>query len=441
MVREGTLIRARPTRFEYTWGHIELIRDHPHVLGHIVGRELLKEIHSKWIKHIWDTDKEDRALQAHRGSRKTTAVLGIGAVRWLFFHPDDRIAIVRKTFTDAAEVIHMIAAFMDKPEIIALWKFAYGIIPKAVIRKQGFLTYNFKHTITPEGSLSGFGLDGSITGKHFDKIICDDIITLKDRISRAERERTKEMIRELSTNIIDPNKYIGWVGTPWHHDDGWGVIPAAPLKFPVNVCGILTPEQIAEKKRRTTPFLYACNYDLDDSVSEGSLFKEPIYSKWDYRNGVVYGQLDAAYDGGHTCALTFLSRLKGRPQYQGVGFVYEGNVKNWLMEVASLCRKYRCHVLYNETNADKGYTADALKRLQINVRTYPETQNKHVKISTHLYDIWEQIEWAEETDLNYMNQILDYSENQEPDDAPDSAASLVREAFTKKTNIDALWRA
>ena len=40
--------------------------------------------------------------------------------------------------------------------------------------------------------LTGMGIGGSLTGKHYDLIFTDDIVNLKDRASRAERERTKD---------------------------------------------------------------------------------------------------------------------------------------------------------------------------------------------------------------------------------------------------------
>ena len=52
--------------------------------------------------------------------------------------------------------------------------------------------------------------------------------------------------------------------------------------------------------------------------------------------------------------------------------------------------------------------------------------NKFVKISTYLRKNWEKIMWLEDTDPEYINEILDYSEFSEHDDSPDSAASLLR---------------
>ena len=48
-----------------------------------------------------------------------------------------------------------------------------------------------------------------------------------------------------------------------------------------------------------------------------------------------------------------------------------------------------------------------------------------MKIVSYLRQYWNQIEWLEGTDPDYLNEILDYTENAEHDDSPDSAASLI----------------
>ena len=57
--------------------------------------------------------------------------------------------------------------------------------------------------------------------------------------------------------------------------------------------------------------------------------------------------------------------------------------------------------------------------------------NKYIKISSYLKAYWNKIEWLEDTDPDYMNEILDYTENAEHDDSPDSAASMIRKFVGK----------
>jgi len=428
-------------QFKYTDAHLQAIVRHPHLLGHIAGKTKLGELHSSWIRYMWD-GCVDRALMAHRGSYKTTA-MAIGVVRNMLFFPDERIAVVRKTFTDASEVVAMIAEIMELPEIIALFHFAHGIRPRARTRREGKLLYNFKRTKTPEVSVTAHGLDGSLVGHHYDRIWLDDVITLKDRVSKAERQRSKEVIREINTNIIDPGKPVMYTGTPWHKDDGWNVIlydsDGNPIldcpKYPVSACGILSPEDVAKKKRTTTPFLYAANYDLEIEAENDLLFRDPVYGKWDYLAIGCKAHLDAAFDGDHTCALTFITSL-GNDRLQGKGWVYPGNVKDWIPEISRLCKIHKVQILYNETNADKGFVADKLKEYGVPVETYPEIQNKHVKISSYGYEVWPDIIWSDDTEDEYMEQILDYRAGQEPDDAPDSFASCVKYGFKMSSRFD-----
>ena len=426
---------------------IQLLIDNPHYIGWLIGKEKLNPLHSEWIKYCWDSN-EPRGLQAFRGGYKSTSIDMIGIIRSFLLHPDDRIALIRKSYKDASSVIKSVKQAMQIPALKKVFEHVYGYSPKATTAKEGQLNYNFKKSITPECNLTAFGIDSSLTGYHFDRIICDDIITLKDRISKAEREHTKEAVRELATNIIDPNKGSIWIGTPWHKDDAWNEINSFCdiAMYPISEYNFLGEEAVAEKKKRTTPFLFMANYELEIKRDETSLFSEPKMAEgWDYTRR-SYAHIDCAYDGNHYCALTIISPLDDddptvATKFQGIGFTYPGNCKAWAHEVARLLRRYKCRFLLNETNPDKGYFANQMEKLGARTKTYAESENKHIKISTNLYEYWDSIYWSPDTDPEYLNQILDYREGSEPDDAPDSCASLIREICKpNQSKSMALWK-
>jgi predicted phage terminase large subunit-like protein len=87
--------------------------------------------------------------------------------------------------------------------------------------------------------------------------------------------------------------------------------------------------------------------------------------------------------------------------------------------------------MYNEVNADKGMVARDLKKLGVKVVTYSETTNKYIKIVTYLKKVWKDIIFVNGTDPEYIEQITDYTDVAEHDDAPDSLASLIREMYPK----------
>jgi hypothetical protein len=418
--------------FRWTDDKLLEIATYPHILGHMTGKDKLTELHSDWIKYIWGEEQDHRSLQGHRGSYKTTAITVIGSVWYLLFHPDTRIAIVRKTFTDASECIQMIREMMQTREFISLFSYAHKNPPIMRKKQDASLVFSFKQSVTPEGNIDAYGIHTGITGKHYDRVICDDIITIEDRISKAEREKTKVRIQELRTNIIDPGKPVAFIGTPWHKNDGWTECPE-PEKYPVDQTGILTIEEQETKRRTITPVLWACNYELLHQSDDKALFQDPTYELWMTKQGTAFAQLDSAYDGDHFCALTLMSR-KANGRLQAIGWVYSGNVKDWYAFIEAKYKKYFCTTLLNEVNADKGFVASALRNHGMRVIEYSEKENKHLKISTHLYKHWLNIDWDPDTDPEYMEQVVDYREGNEPDDAPDSASSLLREKFNENSH-------
>ena len=246
--------------FSWTPDLVEKVRDYPHLLGHMVGKTKLKELHSDWCKMVWDSPGGKHfSLMAHRGAYKTTAVTEVGIVYYLLFHPADRIALIRETWTEAASTLETIKAYMRNPAIQSLFAYLHGKTPTELRSPFGSVTYDFKRTITKEGSIDAYGINQVPTGRHYDRILCDDIITIKDRLSRAHREMVKQGVLEIMTNIIDPGKNCLFVGTPWHYDDAWAmkndagrlVIPDA-IKYRPQDTKILSPQEL-EEKRSTFP--------------------------------------------------------------------------------------------------------------------------------------------------------------------------------------------
>lgn len=414
----------------------------PHLIGHIVGKTKLTKMHSKWIRDAW-TANDHYSMQAHRGAYKTTALTEVGCIWWLLFHPNDRIGLVRKPYTEAQKTLFTVRRYLEHDGIKALFAAAHGIVPKAVVQKENSLTYNFKKSITKEGSIDAHGIDGNLTGNHYDKIICDDIVTLKDRLSAAEREKTKEQFREILTNIIDPGKQVINVGTPWHKEDAHALLPPQAI-YDCYTTGVLTAEDLEKKRVTTTPVLFAANYELRHTSTADLIFGEvSAQEPWDFSHGIanIYAHIDAKFSGSHYGALTIMARRLDR-KIQAKGWTFENHVEDELDKLIERCKQYRVKKIYIENNPDKGYTAKLLrsriadKRYMIAVHEYAESMNKTMKIVTHLKGQWPNIVWDLDCEDTYLSMITDYREDQEPDDAPDSAASLIRAEFPAAESSD-----
>ena len=98
---------------------------------------------------------------------------------------------IRKTDNDIAEIIKRVGQILQTD----IWQaLAYELYKQEIKLKtftQTIIDTNLNITNKGTPELLGIGVNGSLTGKHFDIIFTDDINNIKDRISEAEREHTK----------------------------------------------------------------------------------------------------------------------------------------------------------------------------------------------------------------------------------------------------------
>ena len=65
--------------------------------------------------------------------------------------------------------------------------------------------------------------------------------------------------------------------------------------------------------------------------------------------------------------------------------------------------------------------------------------NKFIKISSYLYDEWQNVYFVNGTDDEYIEQICSYTAEADHDDAPDSLASAIRVKWNKKSEYIPIW--
>lgn len=405
---------------------IRLVKERPYKIGHLLGFTELTELHNEWIKNFV-YGRTDNTLKAHRGSYKTTAVALSLALLILLF-PNESILFMRKTDADVVEVITLVAKILESDifKLLSITLYSAEII--LLTRTQTVINTNLKTSARGTPQLMGLGVNASLTGKHFERIFTDDIVNIKDRISQAEREHTKLVYMELQ-NVKNRGGRIVNTGTTWHKEDAFSIMPEAKI-YTCYETGLMTRDEIEAVRKTMTPSLFAANYELKHIADENALFTNPNFTK-DIEciyNGICH--IDAGYGGEDSTAFTIM-RLASDGKIYAFGKLYKKHVDNCIHDMQILAEKYKAGSWYCESNADKGYLKKTLKQFGILAHDYHEAMNKHIKIVTHLYKNWADIYWLENTDSEYLSQILDYTEEAEHDDAPDSAASLCRRLKNK----------
>lgn len=404
---------------------LELIRNDPYLFGVWSGFDDLSDLHNGWIKSfLFRTD--DMTLMAHRGSYKTTC-LSIAIALMIIIYPNKNIMFFRKTDDDVKEIITQVRNLLENDYYQRIAYELYGtelILTRATAFE---IDTNLKDAVRGTSQLVGLGIKASKTGKHADIIITDDIITIVDRISRAEREYIKLQYQELQ-NIKNRGGRIINCGTPWHRDDAFQLMPN-PEKYSVYDTGMISDAEQQHLRNTLSSSLYSANYELKHIADEDALFTNPTIDDGTNTTKIYGGvcHIDASYGGTDGTAFTVLKQ-----QPDGTIYVYgelkQQHVDECLAGFEGRRRLYRAGTMYTEKNADKGYLH---KRIMAPKKNYHESMNKYVKISTHLKGKWDKIIFIKETDPEYISQIMDYTENASHDDAPDSLASLIRETIEK----------
>ena len=405
---------------------LDLIYYEPYKIGHWVGFHDLTELHNEWLRSFLYAE-EDQTLLAHRGSYKTT-VLSLFLAIHTVIDPNENVMFFRKTDDDVTEVMMQAQKILQSGVMQRIVLDLYDTELRFLKSNNSEIHTNLCTSTKGVSQVIGLGIGTSITGKHADIVVTDDIVNLKDRISRAERERTKIQYMELQNICNRDGRFVN-TGTPWHKEDAISIMPNVK-RYDCYSTGLITREKLEQLRQSMSDSLFAANYELKHIADKDAMFKNPKFTD---EKELIYGGLshiDAAYDGADGTAFTILNRLKdGR--IIGFGKRWDKHVDDCLNDIGIYHKLLRAGSISCEKNADKGYLAKELRGLGYHVNPYSESMNKFVKISTYLRSNWGNITWLEDTDPEYINEILDYNEFAEHDDSPDSAASLIRKMETR----------
>ena len=192
------------------------IYKHPEQVGVSVGFKDLKEIHGEWIREmVWGDS--DYTLMAHRAAYKSSC-LAVAISLIMVFYPTKNIIFLRKADNDVSEMIRMVNKILKSQILIDICAVLHGVLLELTEEASDHISTSLWTSPMGASQLLGIGIKSSITGKHSEIVITDDICNVSDRISKAERDRTKLQYQELQ-NIRNRGGRIINLGTKWHKDD------------------------------------------------------------------------------------------------------------------------------------------------------------------------------------------------------------------------------
>lgn len=403
-----------------------MLWNNPVKVGHWVGFRDLTELHNNWLRSFL-YKKDDQTLQGHRGSYKTTT-LALFLALHMVENPNETTLFFRKTGGDVSEVIRTTSNILKSGCVQDIVRILYNKDLILTTDSSSAISTNLTTSISGTMQLVGLGIGTSITGKHADIVVTDDIVNVNDRTSRAERERTKIAYQELQNIKNRGGRFIN-TGTPWHKEDAFSLMSNI-TKYDCYSTGLISEEQLAKIKGSMLPSLFAANYELRHIASEDVIFDNPrIGYDPAILQQAMYCHIDAAYGGEDWTAFT-IAKKQGDTIYV-LGKTWHKHVDYCMSQIIAIRQSFNAGKIWCESNADKGYLKKELKKRGERAVNYSESMNKFVKITTYLKGAWENIVFVDGTDKDYIQQILDFNENAEHDDCPDSLASIARLLYSK----------
>lgn len=405
---------------------LDLLWNEPYKIGHWVGFKDLTTLHNEWLRSFLYAN-DDQTLLAHRGSYKTTD-LSLFLALHTVEKPNENVMFFRKTDDDVTEVIIQSQKILKSGAMKEIVRQLYGTELELLKENTSEIHTNLCTSTRGVSQVVGLGIGTSITGKHADIVVTDDIVNIKDRISKAERDKTKIQYMELQNICNRGGRFIN-TGTPWHKEDAISIMPNV-IKYDCYSTGLIKRDKLEELRHSMSDSLFAANYELKHIADKDAMFKEPIFTADETLIYDGFAHIDAAYDGEDGTAFTIFKKYEDG-KIIGFGKRWDKHVDDCIEQIKMYHNRFRAGTIECEDNADKGYLRKELKGMGLPVHGYHESMNKFMKISTYLRKNWKNIIWLEETDPEYINEILDYSETAEHDDSPDSAASLLRKMDSK----------
>lgn len=150
-----------------------------------------------------------------RGHGKSEGV-GVVFPTWALLRiPELRIAVISKTADLAGERTGKVVEALER------WAPKFGVdIDDAAGQQLDMAANDAK-----EPSISPYGLESQLTGKHFDVIIWDDIADWDNQRTQTQRRNVREYFRDYEKNLIDPDSVLecggvqAMIGTRKHPQD------------------------------------------------------------------------------------------------------------------------------------------------------------------------------------------------------------------------------
>jgi len=238
-----------------------------------------------------------------RGFFKTTILTITHGTKLQINNPSIRIAVISSVLANAEDMVTAIGFSYLTNERFRMyfsdWCPRKPLAPDTTWTKKEIHVPNRGGRPVMEGTWEAFGADSTLTSRHFDHILVDDLVTRENSTTRDQMDKIKDFYKAIFPLRNDPQTPIDIIGTRWDDYDLYGDLEKDPdievIKFAsykIDESGEkipLWPERypIDElMKIKSGPkmgsYLFSCLYQQDPIPQEDAVFKKQYFKYFSY---------------------------------------------------------------------------------------------------------------------------------------------------------------
>jgi len=180
---------------------------------HYLGLQVPDHQHN-WYE--WLGKYPQSLLLSPRDHGKTTALPRVIAEHITLYNPGANVLLLSKTFDQAYKSLKLIKTDLEENERIR-HDFQNELADYYPVKN--VLQYNRGDVKKRDPTIEANGLEGALTGSHYNYILMDDIIDDKSVLTAQSRRKTKEWIEGMVLPLLEPGGCIIAIGTRKHYAD------------------------------------------------------------------------------------------------------------------------------------------------------------------------------------------------------------------------------
>ena len=172
----------------------------------------------EWARNIFQFNPQNRVfalMLAPRETFKSTFFVVTFSLLVLCQNPNLTILIIGETQTNAEAHLKEIKSKIESESFRAI--FGNWVSPD--LWRDDAITIKPRTHFTKEASIEAAGVGKSLTGKHYDVVIGDDLVGSEDRESPAKREKTFNFFNGVFDVLKKESGQGLFIGTRWHRED------------------------------------------------------------------------------------------------------------------------------------------------------------------------------------------------------------------------------